>query len=102
MAAGVSNEGGSIMIRKFLLTGLCLAFLSTATLALAENVYVTKRGKKYHKKTCSLIKNKDVKTLELKDAQEKGYKACRRCFKKKTKDSSKKTKKSGSSKTKEK
>lgn len=51
-----------------------------STYAFAEDVYVTKNGKKYHKTDCLLIKNKGAKPISLEDAQKKGLKPCRKCF----------------------
>ena len=70
------------MIRKLIMVGMLAMFLSTTTSAFAEDVFVTQRGKKYHKQECRLIKNKEnVVKLEKKEALEKGYEPCKRCFK---------------------
>jgi len=68
-------------MKKLFLIGLCLAFLSMSTMALAGEVFVTEHGKKYHKADCSLIKNKDVTAMDEKEAIEQGYEPCRRCLK---------------------
>lgn len=44
-------------------------------------VYVTLRGKKYHKETCPFIMNRETISMEEKDAIEKGLKPCGKCFK---------------------
>ena len=44
----------------------------------AQIVYVTKSGKKYHSKTCSLAKTGKVGVL-LVDAKKQGYTACSNC-----------------------
>lgn len=68
------------MIKKVILTTLCVAFLAT-TAAFAEDVYATKNGKKYHKADCRLIKNKNPEPISLDDAKAKGLAPCRKCFK---------------------
>jgi len=69
------------MIRKLMMVGLLLTFLSAATCAFAEDVYVTQRGKKYHKEICRLVKNKsNITELEKEHALEEGYDPCKRCF----------------------
>ena len=69
------------MFKKIIATCICVMFLAAGTMAFAEDVYVTKRGKKYHKETCSLIKNKNARAISKEEALEKGLKPCRRCFK---------------------
>ena len=54
--------------------------LMGSTFAFAEDVYVTKNGKKYHKVDCLLIKNKGAKTMAMEEVQQKGLKPCNRCF----------------------
>lgn len=51
-----------------LFTGMVLA-----TSVLAEDVYVTKYGKKYHKKDSRFIKGKDVTKLDREEAEAQGY-----------------------------
>ncbi|MFC1645637.1 hypothetical protein ACFL2Y_00445 [Candidatus Omnitrophota bacterium] len=46
-----------------------------------EVVYVTRRGKKYHKETCPFIKNRETVSTSPKEAEEKGLKPCGRCHK---------------------
>ena len=43
-------------------------------------VYVTRRGKKYHKETCPFIRNREAISIDEKEAIEKGLKPCSRCF----------------------
>lgn len=69
------------MLKKFAIVGVFLMFFATS-FAFADDVYVTKRGKKFHKETCRLIKNKGAGSLPLDEAFEKGLTPCRRCFKK--------------------
>ena len=44
----------------------------------AQNVYVTKTGEKYHKKTCRYLKY-SKKEIKLKEAVKFGYVACKVC-----------------------
>ena len=70
------------MIRKLMMAGMLIMFLSATTYAFAEDVFITQRGSKYHKEECQLIKNKDNLTkLDKKEAIEEGYGPCKRCFK---------------------
>ena len=59
---------------------MSLAILSAATFVFAEDVYITKRGKKYHKQDCPLIANKDAQKVNLEEAKAKGLEPCKRCF----------------------
>ncbi len=70
------------MIRKLMMIGMLMVFLSATTHAFAEDVFVTPRGAKYHKEICRLVKDKDnITKLEKKEAIEEGYEPCKRCFK---------------------
>lgn len=69
------------MLKRMMLVGLCLTFLTMSSLAFAEDVYVTKKGKKYHQKTCGLIQKRDVVAIDKEEAIEKGYTPCSKCFK---------------------
>ena len=69
------------MIRKLMLLGLLLAFLTTTTAVFAGEVVVTKNGKKYHKASCTLVKNKEVEKTDENEAIKNGYKPCKKCFK---------------------
>ncbi len=69
------------MMRKLLMAGLLMAFLTTATTVFAEEVYATKNGKKYHKEACRLIKNKNPHKIDIAEALKKGLKPCGLCFK---------------------
>ncbi len=73
------NKVFTMMLAGMLLVG--------STFAFAEDVYVTKNGKKYHKADCLLIKNKGAKPITMEDAIKKGLKPCRRCFSTKDKGS---------------
>jgi hypothetical protein len=50
------------------------------TMALAEDVYVTKKGKYYHKEGSRFIKNRDTEKLTREEAEERGYKPSREYF----------------------
>ena len=58
--------------RNFLL-GFLLAAMLMAQPAHALDVYVTKNGKKYHKKDSRFIKGKVVEKLTLEEAEARGY-----------------------------
>ena len=64
-----------MMRNKFfsLLLSVCM-ILTMATASLAEDVYVTKYGKKYHKEGSRFIKDKDVQKLTREEAEAQGYK----------------------------
>ena len=51
-----------------------------SSFAYAEDVYVTKNGKKYHKADCLLVSKKGAKPIALDEALKKGLKPCRKCF----------------------
>ena len=68
------------MLKKLMITGLSIALLSSATLAFAQDVYVTKRGKKYHQEECRLIKDKGAEKISKKEAEGKGLAPCQKCF----------------------
>lgn len=70
------------MIRKLMLLGLTITFLSTATYVFAEDVFITQSGSKYHKEICRLLKNKDnVVKKDKEEAIKEAYGPCGRCFK---------------------
>ena len=69
------------MLKKVMAVGLCVMILSVSSFALAEDVYVTKNGSKYHKETCRFIKNRDVETISKEAAIEEGLQPCSRCYK---------------------
>ncbi len=60
------------MLKKVLLTVLAVALISTA--AFAEDVYVTKKGKKYHKEGSHYIKGKNVEKITREEAEKRGLK----------------------------
>ena len=45
-----------------------------------EIVYITRRGKRYHKQHCSQIKNSLVFSVSLQEATSEGYTPCKTCF----------------------
>jgi len=70
------------MIRKLILTGLIITFLSATTYVFAGDVFITQRGSKYHKEICRLIKNRDnITKIDEKEAIKEDYGPCKRCFK---------------------
>lgn len=68
-------------MKKLLVLGLCMTFLAMSSLAFAEDVFVTKRGKKYHQEICRVIQKSKVTAIDELEAEEKGYEPCKRCFK---------------------
>ena len=72
----------SIILSVFMLAG-------AAQLAFAEDVFVTKYGKKYHKEGSRFIKDKDVEKMTREEAEERGYKPSSDFMKEDAKDSEK-------------
>ena len=69
------------MIRKLMMLGMVITFLSATTCVFAADVFITQKGSKYHKEICRLIKNRDnVTTLDKEEAVEEDYGPCKRCF----------------------
>ena len=69
------------MIRKLVMAGMLMTFLSATTLVFAEDVFVTANGTKYHKEICRLLKNsQNVTKLDKKKAIEGKYGPCKRCY----------------------
>jgi len=68
------------MLKKILSLIMCLAVFSAATLVFAEDVYITARGKKYHKQDCPFIANSNVQNANLEEVKTKGLEPCKRCF----------------------
>jgi hypothetical protein len=76
------RKGGKAMIRKLIMAGMLITFLSATTIVFAEDVFITANGTKYHKEICRLIKNKDgVSKIDKKEALENDYGPCKRCYK---------------------
>ena len=53
--------------------GLALSMLLT-TASMAEDVYVTKKGKRYHKAESRFIKGKQVEKITREEAEKRGLK----------------------------
>ena len=69
------------MIRKLMLLGVLMSFFSTTTFAVADEVFVTPNGTKYHKESCRLIKNKgSLSKIDKAQAVKNGYGPCKKCF----------------------
>ncbi len=69
------------MFQKSLITAAVAVGLCLSSLAWAENVYVTAKGKKYHQAACELIKKSQLTELDDAKAKEQGYEPCKKCFK---------------------
>ncbi len=69
------------MKKQWMMLFLSITFLSVTTLALAEDVYVTKNGKKYHTQDCRFIQNKGAQKITKEQAIAKGLKPCPKCMK---------------------
>ena len=90
------------MIKKIIITILCLTFVSLSTFACADTnvtgvknvqsqeVYATKNGKKYHKAECPFIQGKNAERISKKEALEKKLTPCPKCFKEDLPDQPKK------------
>ena len=53
--------------------GLALSMLLT-TMSMAEDVYITKKGKRYHKVNSRFIKGKEVEKISREEAEKRGLK----------------------------
>ena len=74
-------------MKKITMLVLTMALLANTALALAQDVFVTKNGKKYHtSQDCRWVKNKQTTSMDEKAAIEKGYKPCGRCASEKNKE----------------
>ena len=69
------------MLRKLALSVLAVLFLSMTTFAFAADVYITAKGKKYHKEICRFIKNRETTKIDDADAVKQGLVPCQKCFK---------------------
>lgn len=69
------------MVKKLVAAGLCAAVLLVSSLAMASDVVITKRGKKYHAASCGLVANKQTVTIDEQQAIAKGLKPCGKCLK---------------------
>ncbi|MCB9771315.1 MAG: hypothetical protein H6754_02025 [Candidatus Omnitrophica bacterium] len=68
------------MVKKLLVAGLCAAILTISSVAMAGDVVVTKRGKRYHAATCALILSKQTTGMDEQQAIAKGLKPCGKCL----------------------
>lgn len=69
------------MIRKLMLLGVLMSFLGATTMAVADEVFVTPNGTKYHKESCRLIKNKgSLSKTDKEQSIKAGYGPCKKCF----------------------
>jgi len=59
--------------------GILFLFVFLTEFASAQTVYVTEKGKKYHKKNCTIV-NEGKKGMDLKEAQKNGYEPCKSCY----------------------
>ncbi len=67
------------MRNRFLLTSaFIILFAILSQFANAQTVYVTEKGKKYHKKNCSVV-SEGKKGKELAEARKSGYEPCAVC-----------------------
>lgn len=67
-------------MKKIMMFVLTAALLANTALASAQDVLVTKNGKKYHtSQTCRWVKGRETTSFDEKAAMEKGYKPCGRC-----------------------
>ena len=63
-------------ILKLLLLLLLISFLSYAQ---DKTVYITAKGKKYHREYCRTTKNSNTTAISLSRARSMGYEACKVC-----------------------
>jgi len=56
----------------------CLFFLLLSSYAIAQTVYITQTGKKYHSYSCSYLSSSKT-SIDLSEAKAKGFTACSRC-----------------------
>lgn len=65
------------MFKTIITICICVLLVSTS-IVLAEDVYVTKRGKTYHSEDCRSIANKDTTAIPIEDVQNR--RPCKRCI----------------------
>ena len=69
------------MIRRLMMLGVWMTFISAATVACADEVFITPNGTKYHKENCRLIKNKGtLSKVDKGQVVTEGYGPCKKCF----------------------
>lgn len=61
---------------KFL---LLLLLISSLSYSQDKTVYITKKGKKYHREYCRTTKNSNTTAISLSKAVSMGYEACKVC-----------------------
>jgi len=57
---------------------LLLFFLVVTSSVFSQTVYITKTGEKYHKESCGHLRKSSI-SIELEEAVERGYVACKVC-----------------------
>ena len=66
---------------KQILTSILAAMIIVGSIFVhAEDVYVTKNGKKYHKTDCLLIQKKGAQPIAYDEAIKKQLTPCKKCF----------------------
>src|SRR5687767_9507619 len=60
------------------LFSLLIVFFTLASSLSAQTVYITKTGAKYHKNDCGYLRSSKI-SINLSEAQDKGYGACSVC-----------------------
>ena len=71
-------------MKKVITLSLVVAMIMVAASAFADDVFVTKHGKRYHKADCKVVKGKEVQKIDQGQAEQKGLKPCNVCFKQDT------------------
>lgn len=69
--------------------GLALSMLLT-TASMAEDVYITKKGKRYHKTNSRFIKGKEVEKISREEAEKRGLKPSSEFLKDETQENTQK------------
>ena len=64
---------------KIILSILLVLFVFS-TQVFAEDVYVTKRGTRYHLSACQVVHDEETSVISLEEAQEKGMRPCEICI----------------------
>ena len=58
---------------------LLLLLISSLSYSQDKTVYITEKGKKYHREYCRTTKNSNTKAISLSKAKSMGYEACKVC-----------------------
>ena len=69
------------MVRRIIAIVVLVAIVGKTSLSFAEDVYVTKNGKKYHAEICRLIEKKNPAAMDKEQALGKGLELCKLCLK---------------------